>query len=114
MPKIDSYAFGRIVIDGRPYTSDLILWPDRVSASWWRKDGHRLRIEDLAEVLAEPPQVLVVGTGSMGRLRVPDETVRQLQAQGIQVVVALTPQAIEDYNGMQAHARTVAALHLTC
>jgi len=31
--KIDSYSFGRIVIDGQVYTSDVIIYPDRVDAS---------------------------------------------------------------------------------
>jgi hypothetical protein len=35
---IESFSFGRAVIDGRVYHSDLILFPDgRIQSSWWRK-----------------------------------------------------------------------------
>ena len=34
MAHIDDYRFGRIVIDGRAYTSDLILLPHRVVENW--------------------------------------------------------------------------------
>jgi hypothetical protein len=33
-PKIDSYEFGRIVIDGREYRADVIILPERVVADW--------------------------------------------------------------------------------
>ena len=44
--KIDSYSFGRIVINGKTYTSDVIIFPDKVDASWWRKEGHLLQLAD--------------------------------------------------------------------
>ncbi|MDL1969074.1 MAG: hypothetical protein LWW97_11200 [Deltaproteobacteria bacterium] len=35
---IESYSFGSIVVDGRKFISDLIIYPDgRIEASWWRK-----------------------------------------------------------------------------
>ena len=40
--RIDRYAFGNIVIDGKAYTKDVIIFPDRVYSPWWRKDGHFL------------------------------------------------------------------------
>jgi hypothetical protein len=41
-PKIDSYKFGRIVIDGQAYSRDVIILPDRVIRDWWRDSGHIL------------------------------------------------------------------------
>ena len=69
--KIDSYSFGRIVINGKTYTSDVIIYPDRVHAPWWRKDGHLLQLADLAEALQAKPDVLVIGTGYAGVMRFP-------------------------------------------
>ena len=39
---IDSYSFGEITVDGTGYRSDVILFPQRVVADWWRESGHRL------------------------------------------------------------------------
>ena len=52
------------MIRGKRYRSDIIIFPDRVLDGWWRRERHRLHIEDLKEVLnAEPqPEVLIVGT----------------------------------------------------
>jgi hypothetical protein len=62
MTRIDHYEFGRIVIDGREETRDLIILPDRVVRDWWRQEGHVLVVDDLGEVLDELPTHLVVGT----------------------------------------------------
>jgi hypothetical protein len=69
MARIDHYEFGRIVVDGRQETKDLIILPDRVVRNWRRRDGHALVLDDLADVLDELPPHLVVGTGADGRMR---------------------------------------------
>ena len=74
---IDSYRFGQIVIDGKKYTSDVIIFPDSIKDNWWKKRGHELCLEDIAEVMAKNPEVLVVGTGASGLMRVLPE-VRQV------------------------------------
>ena len=60
---IDHYSFGRIGIEGHSYDADVIVFPDHVQERWWRREGHRLAREDLETVLAENPQILVIGTG---------------------------------------------------
>lgn len=37
-PQIDSYRFGRIVIDGVLPTKAVILLPGRVIGGWWRQE----------------------------------------------------------------------------
>ncbi len=112
--QIDSYSFGRIVINGKIYTSDVIIYPGRVDASWWRKEGHMLQLADLAEALQAKPDVLVIGTGYAGVMRVPRETVDRIAAQGIEVKVERTPMAVEVYNNLHGAKTVIAALHITC
>ncbi|MGD2205330.1 MAG: Mth938-like domain-containing protein [Anaerolineae bacterium] len=112
---IDSYRFGQIVIDGQVYRSDIILFPDRVDAGWWRVKGHELAVADLADVLADPPEVLVVGTGCYGRMAILQETEQALAAQNVQLIAQPTRTACQTVNDMLATGRrVVAALHLTC
>ena len=63
---INSYQFGEIVINGKKYSSDVIIFPDRVIDNWWRKTGHELCLEDIAEAMTENPEVLLVGNGASG------------------------------------------------
>jgi hypothetical protein len=112
---IDKYQFGKIVIDDQAYTRDLLIVPDGVIPDWWREAGHRLALSDLEPILANPPEVLVVGTGRYGRMNVPSSTRRTLENEGIELVVEPTAPACETYNQFEADGRRVAAaLHLTC
>jgi hypothetical protein len=113
MARIDHYEFGRIVVDGRQETKDLIILPDRVVRNWWRLDGHELVLDDLAEVLEELPAHLVVGTGADGRMRPDPDTVQQLRERGITVETLPTSQAVRRFGELDP-ARAAAALHLTC
>jgi len=112
---IDSYTFGKITIDGRLYTSDVILTPEAVIESWWRKEGHRLDISDLDGILDARPDCLLVGTGYYGRMSIPQETIQYLKSKHIHLESAPTGDALEQLNQLQEqYARVVAAFHLTC
>jgi hypothetical protein len=112
---IDDYCFGRIVIDGRSYTSDVIVFPDRVNDGWWRNEGHELCPADLWEVVQEKPAVLVAGTGKSGLMKVLSETEVYLEQQGIKLIVERTAEACQTFNRLsRSGERAVAALHLTC
>ena len=113
--QIDHYEFGRIDIEGQRYTSDVIILPAQVCDHWWRKEGHRLGIEDLNAVLEAKPELLVVGTGYYGNMKIPDDTRTYLVSEGIQLKAAPTSEAVEEFNRLQREmANIVAALHLTC
>lgn len=111
---IDAYDFGRIVVDGKAYTGDVIIFPDRVQANWWRKEGHALHIEDIESVLEAKPEVLIVGTGKYGVLKVSAQTREYIESQGIAVIIEPTDKACEVYNTISKEKKAVAALHLTC
>lgn len=111
---IDSYEFGRIVIGDREYTQDVIIYPDRVRAEWWRREGHYLHEEDLAEILEHPPEVLIIGQGFSGFMEVPETLVSRLESLGIRVHVSNTRDAVATYNQLNTIKGVVAALHLTC
>ena len=113
--RIEDYAFGSIVIDGQSYQRDLIVTPEGICAGWWREEGHRLSIADLEEAFKADPEVLLVGTGAYGLMRVPAETSREIESRGIELRVAPTGKAWALYNQLQSSGRRiVAAFHLTC
>lgn len=111
---IASYGFGRIIIDGKRYNRDLIIFPNRVRVGWWRKEGHRLQVEDLEEVLEAKPEVLVVGTGYYGEMMVPTETRKQVESGGIELIIEKTAEACKVFNHLSESRKVVAVLHLTC
>jgi hypothetical protein len=113
MARIAEYSFGRVVVDGREETRDVIVLPERVVREWWRRDGHGLVLEDLESVLDELPQRLIVGTGAYGRLRPDPDALEALRRRGVEVEVLPTGEAVSRYEALNP-AETAAALHLTC
>ena len=111
---INDYRFGHIVIDGEEYTSDVKIFPDGVEGDWWREMGHELVIADIEDILAAHPQVLIIGTGSAGVMRVPENTKKVIQENGIELIIERTGDACKIYNQLNKTKIVVAALHLTC
>ncbi len=109
---IEDYSFGSMIIDGKNYTDDVILLDEKVISTWWRKIGHRVVIEDLNEVIDHDPDVLIIGTGSSGRMKVPAELSKRLD-----MVVESYPtgEACKRYNELFKKDRKIAgAFHITC
>jgi hypothetical protein len=113
---IERYDFGRITIDGQTFEHDVIIHPGRVEDGWRRRDGHILEVDDLKAVWPSRPEVLVIGTGYHGRMRVPPETRDFIAERGIILHAAPTREAVTLFNRLlkQKDGRVVAALHITC
>ena len=102
-----------LTVDGQEHTRDLIVLPDRVVPAWWRREGHSLAMEDLDEVLDEPPARLVLGVGAQSPLRPDPAVIAELERRGVTVECLTTDAAVRRYGELDER-RTAAALHLTC
>ena len=112
---IDTFAFGSIVIDGRKYTSDLIIYPDgRVVTSWRRKKGHRLSSDDISELIVSQPEVIIAGTGVYGLVKSEKDLQKMLQKRGIEFFPARNKKAMKFFNELSSKKRIGACFHLTC
>jgi len=112
--RITGYRFGSVSVDGAQHTSDVVVLPGAVRAGWRRAEGHRLVPADLEGIIPEGVSVLIVGTGAMGMMKVPEETVRRMGARGVEVRAMRTGRAVEEYNALEDKGSAAAALHLTC
>lgn len=111
---VESYSFGRMKIDGKVYTSDMIVFPDRINSSWWRKTGHRLLMEDLREINEEEFDVLIVGTGYFGKMKVDEEVINHAHSKPFEFIMEKTTEAVEKFNDISGRKKVIAAFHLTC
>jgi hypothetical protein len=113
---IDSYRFGQIVIDKIPYDKDVIVFPDKVQSNWWRREGHKLHLDDIRQpIKAAQPKVLVVGTGKFGIMHISQEVKDFLETRGIKLYAEPTDKATKIYNRLLlTEPRLMGAFHLTC
>jgi hypothetical protein len=113
--QIEHYSFGKVLIDGKAYTKDLIIYPKMIEPNWWRQEGHLLHINDLKDVMKDRPEALIIGTGYYGAMTVPTETVDKLRQMGVEVVIQKTQDAVNYFNNIdKTKKKVIAALHLTC
>ena len=103
-----------MIINGMEYSSDVIIFPDRLQDNWWRSEGHELSLADIAEVIPENPDVLIVGTGASELMKVLPEVQSKAKAHGIKLIIQPTSEACEVYNQLCHSQEVVAVLHLTC
>jgi hypothetical protein len=112
---IENYSFGHMVVDGRDYDEDLKVVGDRILDNWWRQKGHRVALDDLKDILSADPDILVIGMGASGNMRVPDDLRSALEEQGIEVIAEPTAEAAKTFDRLRDEGKNVAgAFHLTC
>jgi hypothetical protein len=112
---IEAYSFGWMIIDGKKYTSDLLIYPDgRVEDTWYRKKGHALSTDDIAELIKAGPEIIVAGTGASGLMKPEKGFEKRLGQKGIHFIPLPTIEAVEHYNRLSLEKPVGACFHLTC
>lgn len=109
---IRGYKFGKIKIKDKIYTDDVILLGEEVKEGWWREQGHQLSIGDLKKVIEYEPDLLIIGTGSSGRLNIPNTLKFKVD---FKIEGYSTKKACKKYNeALSSNNRVAGAFHLTC
>lgn len=114
VPIIDSFQFGRIVINGEVHKKDVIILPSHIIGNWWRQSGHLLQLSDLQDVMLAQPELLIIGQGANRRMQVDSDVTKALSAAGIEMISLDTSNACIEYNKRSKTGKVAAALHLTC
>ncbi|MBI4774444.1 MAG: hypothetical protein HY788_09740 [Deltaproteobacteria bacterium] len=112
---IKSYSFGQMKIDGEVHRQDLKIVKGRVLGNWWRNEDHRLDTDDVRDILSAGPDILVVGTGYSGNMRVEESLRSLLEERGTELIAETTTDAVHTFNKLVSEGKEVAgAFHLTC
>jgi hypothetical protein len=115
VPRLESTSFGSVTIDGKEYDYDVLI---TVSGEIVRHDktlsleGHKVGREELEPLWGEKPEVIVIATGQYGAIPLDNGAIKQCQEQGIKVIAAKTPQALQRYNELKE--RKAAFIHTLC
>ena len=114
---ITHYSFGKMVIDGKEYRSDLIIQPGGRLTTWlFETETHKVIPEDLAREMNGNIEHLVIGLGFSGAAELSEEAktyVEQLRADGIEVDMLPSTEAAELFNRSEKET-LLAFFHLNC
>ncbi len=113
MTYINSTSFGSIIIDGKAYEDDVIIFADgTVKKRGLQKGTHVVCLEETEPLFKEKPKVIVIGTGQSGVAEVEPEVSEKAKKLGIKIIEAPTPIAIKKFNNIKE--KKAGLFHLTC
>lgn len=112
-PKINSTKFGEIKINGKEYYSDMtIFWDGRLS---YRGKEHIVELGEFMDIIRNVPEVIVVGLGQEGGLKISEEVKDWASNKNIDLYTEITPKAIEIFNAFMTQGKKVVGIfHVTC
>jgi uncharacterized protein len=107
---IEGYDETGVLINGQRHSAPLLVCPDRLYSPWGpATDPTALSAEQLDQLLALAPQVLLLGTGRLALLPRPS-VMLPFSQRGVGVEIMTTAAACRTYNVLSAEGRRVAAL----
>ncbi len=111
--KVQDYFFGKVEINGKTYTNDLKIFPDKIKSNWWRERGHLLQVKDVEDVFEFEPDLLVIGKGAYGDMKISQKLREKLESSPFEYIAKKTSDAINDFNKSK-NQKIVGVFHLTC
>jgi len=118
-PEIASTSFGQITVGAKTYGHDIYLLADgkvkkrkkRLAKAAYGT-SHRIGPDELERVCQGGPEVLFIGTGQYGAVKLTEEGREFLRQRGVECCALATPQAIGAYN--DCRQPKAALIHVTC
>ena len=119
MAKIVELTFGSIVVEGKKYRRDVLIFPDGMVKK--RKGGflmfgiHKIKKRELDELSQVHPETIIVGTGTNCTTHMATMTESWARGKNLSLPVQSSHDAIARLNGLAERKKKVPALiHTTC
>jgi len=123
---IERFSWGEFIVNGEVHSAadkdhirgagkDIRIVNGKVSA-WEERHGHKLTPEMITGISRKEVDILIIGIGVHGLIKVPKETRKAISKMGIpELILAPTPEACRRYNQLTREGKRVALLaHGTC
>jgi len=109
---IDSTGFGRIIIDGKKY-NDVLIVNNEILERDWDAGSHRVSNSEAEKLLAGDPDIIIIGTGQTGVLKIDNNVVEKIR-KNAELFVLKTPEAAKKFNELSKDKKVNALIHTTC
>lgn len=118
-PRITRLDWGRLEVEGQPAAfKDAKLFPGGAREWDWNETGTRhrpgIQPEDVRELVEHGARVIVLSLGQQKRLNICPETLKWLDARGVETHVRETGEAVDLYNRLAESEPVGALIHSTC
>ncbi len=113
MVNIQFVKFGEVMVDGKVYYSDMMVWWD--GEKEMVPKSHVLGMKAFSMLLRKNPDIVVVGTGQQGCVKISDDVRDMARKGGIKIFEDTSAKAADLFNGFVATKKNVVAfIHTTC
>lgn len=119
-PTVDHTEFGCITIDGQHFDHDVIIRLDGTIEKRNKKlskkifgNSHRLSKDEAEYIFQDGAELVIIGTGQYGELRLSDEAKAFFEECRCRVEAMNTKKAVVFYNHV-SDENTIAMFHVTC
>lgn len=116
---IDRSEFGNIVIDGKTYDHDVTIdlaghvkKRHKTLSKEVYGTSHMISEAEAESIFEKGSDLLVIGTGQEGNVRLSAEAEAYFAKKGCKVLLERTQEAIKSFN--RAHGKKIALMHVTC
>ena len=117
--RIEGTSFGSITIDGKTYDHDVVIRLHGTIAKRKKKlskklygTSHVVSEDEAKFVFEKGSELLVLGSGQEGNMRLSPEAETYLTKKGCKVVIQPTPEALRIFNN--ARGKKIGLFHVTC
>jgi hypothetical protein len=118
-PTLRGTGFGWIDVNEQRIKHDILIRLDGEVAKRKKKlskevygSSHTISLAEAQYIYQEGAEILLIGGGQYGRVRLSDEAAEFFADQKCQVEILPTPQAIESWN--QKSGNLIGLFHITC
>jgi hypothetical protein len=108
---IEHYSFGNITINGKNY-EDIKIKDDKI-IPWHYIEHHTVTEQDITELI-DGIDILVIGTGASGLVKVKEEVLDLAKQKDVAIIIKPTAEACKCFNELSNNKRVAAILHSTC
>lgn len=111
---INEHKFGFFRINNKPYYGDIKILDKKVK-TWDNREHHDLNLNQIKDLLEINPNVIIIGTGNSGLLKMSTEAQAAVLSKRIELFAGKNTDAIQKYNEAISKNKKIAALfHATC
>jgi hypothetical protein len=116
--RIDELIFGSIVVEGKKYRRDVLIFADGTVKK--RKGGflmfgsHEIKKRELEELSQSQPEIIIVGTGTDGAAHIAPEAESWAKGKNLSLLVQPSYDAVARINELVEQKKIAALIHITC
>ncbi|MDY6892254.1 MAG: MTH938/NDUFAF3 family protein [Chloroflexota bacterium] len=119
MERVESLSFGSIVVGGKKYRRDLLLFPDGTvkqrKGGFWIFGSHDINKDEVDELVRAGADEIVIGIGTSSGAKVSDDAKAHVEQAQRQLYILPSHEAFPEFNRLSDLGKKVAALiHITC